>query len=283
MNWTWSVLGVLLLGSVGCTQIPEWETAERKAAETALQEAVTQVDMNGATGGLVEVARERMLAALNYQLNRRPREEWPELLRDQDCWLRWVEKRNQAFITDGSIAPTLQNLREEARLRNRFLELTVPDEVERVFRELRSAPLRFQGKETVLQHGELDLWIPLDKLQEGASEFETVGQLQVPFCREFRLGEEVYRIGVVEPTNYEVVSSFGVGTESNLCVWKNGENIANHLIGKEITLQELTLERGWAVVLFQDREGKLRRREFDCLNANGNSVEINHWTTEKIE
>ena len=74
--------------------------------------------------------------------------------------------------------------------------------------------------------------IPNDKKDEFTLEFETIAQLNLPFCREMVIGKDTFWIGVIEPTNYHVMSSFGMGTESNLCIWKNEENIANHLVGK---------------------------------------------------
>ena len=173
----------------------------------------------------------------------------------------------------------MQRGREESRLKNRFLELTVPEDVRQAFIAMRNAPIRFQGKTISLWHGELDLVIPNDKKDEFTLEFETIAQLNIPFCRKIVSGKDTFLIGVIEPTNFGVVSSFGEGTESNLCVWKNGENIANYLVGRKITIQGLSINGGMVKVSFLDQGGKLHQKKFDCQTTNDDPILINHWTT----
>lgn len=184
---------------------------------------------------------------------------------------------------DGSIAPMLRYGREESRLKNRFLELTVPEEVRQAFIAMRNAPVRFQNQTISLNHGELDFVIPENKRNEFTLEFETIAQLNILFCQKMVIGKDTFLIGVIEPTNFGVVSSFGEGTESNLCIWKNGANIANYLVGRKITIQGFSINEGMVKVSFLDKDGKLHQKEFDCQVPNDNPVLINHWTTEKID
>ena len=269
----------------GCTPVPpQWESVQRQAAEARLQNAVTQLEMNAAAAMLAENAEERMIAALEYKLGTlQTKEERLALLLNQLQWQRWVERRNQEPITDGSIEPLLQRGRAEARLKNRFLELTVPEEVRQAFLAMEDAPIRFHDECISLNCGELDLLIPAEPDEEYIPVFETIGQLCIPFCRVVKSAENVYWIGVIEPTNYHVMSSFGEGTESNLCIWKNGENSANYLIGKKIEVQSLSVKDGMIEVEFVTEAGECRRRNFDCQTANDTQVQINHWTTEKID
>lgn len=276
-----SIIPILLLA--GCNQVPLWETPARQAAEAELENATTQLEMNSAMGAIATHAEERMLTALEYKLSKLSQPERLALLRDQREWQCWAERRNQEFITDGSIAPLLENGREESRLKNRFLELTVPEDICQAFIAMCRAPIRFQGKNISLNHGELDFVIPDDKKDEFSLEFETIGQLNIPFCREVKVGKDTYWIGVIEPTNFGVMSSFGEGTESNLCIWHNGENIANHLIGKKITIQDISINDRMVKVSFLNEAEALQQKEFDYQIPNSDSVVINHWTTEVAE
>ena len=124
-----------------------------------------------------------MLVALEYKLSKLSQPERLALLRDQREWQRWADRRNAESMGEGSLAPMMQRGREESRLKNRFLELTVPEDVRQAFIAMRNAPIRFQGKTISLWHGELDLVIPNDKKDEFTLEFETIAQLNIPFCQ----------------------------------------------------------------------------------------------------
>lgn len=126
------------------------------------------------------------------------------------------------------------------------------------------------------------MWIPNDKKDEFTLEFETIAQLNIPFCRKIVSGKDTFHIGIIEPTNYGVMSSYGLGTESNLSIWKNGENAANHLLGKEITIQNIFMDGNMVKVSFLSKDGKLHQKEFDCQAPNDNAILINHWTTETV-
>lgn len=275
-----SILPILLL--TGCTQIPQWETPFRQAAEAELEDAQTQLEMNSAMGAIATLAEKHMLVALEYKLSKLSQPERLALLHDQREWQRWADSRNQEFMTDGSIAPLLHSGREESRLKNRFLELTVPEEVRQAFITIRNAPIRFQGKIVTLTHGELDFVIPDNKKDDFTLEFETIAQLNIPFCREWKIGQDAFHIGIIEPTNYHVVSSFGEGTESNLCVWKNGENVANYLVGRKITVQNISISDDIIKVSFLAQSGEMLQKEFDCQKSNNAPILINHWTTETV-
>ena len=277
-----NILGIILLLSAGCSQLPQWNTTERQAAEAELENAQTQLEMNSAMAAIAANAEERMLAALEYKLSVLPKSEHIKLLIDQAEWQRLMDRRNQKSMGDGSIAPLIQHGREEARLKNRFMELTVAEEVRQVFLSMKNAPVRFSGKVVRLAHGELDIDIPAEKHEENMPTTETVGQLQIPSCRKIIIGKDTFWIGIITPTNYGVMSSFGEGTESNLCIWKNGENIANFLIGKRITVQNISISQEMVKVSFLDKDGTLHQKEFDCQASNNNAVLINHWTTERI-
>lgn len=273
---------MLILLCVGCAQVPQWDTAEQQAAETELENAMTQVEMTGAVGGLASLAEEQVAAALDYKLSVLPKSERIKLLADQAEWQRLMDRRNTETMGDGSIAPMLQHGREEKRLKNRFTELTVPEEVRQAFLGMKNFPIRFQGKVIFLKHGELDFTIPDEKWEDGRPKFETIAQLNIPFCRKIVSGKDTFLIGVVEPTNFGVVSSFGEGTESNLCVWRNGVNTANFLVGKKITVQNISISQGMVEVSFLDQGGKLHQKKFDCQTTNDDPILINHWTTERI-
>ena len=277
-----SLVGIALLLCTGCVQIPQWDTIERATSETELENATTQLEMNSAMGAIATLAEKHMLVALEYKLSKLSQPERLALLRDQREWQRWADRRNAESMGEGSLAPMMQRGREESRLKNRFLELTVPEDVRQAFIAMRNAPIRFQGKTISLWHGELDLVIPNDKKDEFTLEFETIAQLNIPFCRKIVSGKDTFLIGVIEPTNFGVVSSFGEGSESNLCVWKNGENIANYLVGRKITIQGLSINGGMVKVSFLDQGGKLHQKKFDCQTTNDDPILINHWTTERI-
>ena len=277
-----NILGIILLLSAGCSQLPQWNTTERQAAEAELENSMTQMEMNGAIGGLAELAEEQMTAALDYKLSTLSKPERIKLLMEQAEWQRWAERRNAEFMGDGSIAPMMQRQREKSRLKNRFTELTVPEEVRQAFIAMRNTPIRFQGKIVTLTHGELDFVIPDNKKDDFTLEFETIAQLNIPFCRELKMGKDTFWIGMIEPTNFHVRSSFGEGTESNLCVWRNGVNTANFLVGKKITVQNISISQGMVKVSFLDQGGKLHQKEFDCQKSNNAPILINHWTTETV-
>lgn len=274
---------MLILLCVGCAQVPQWDTAEQQAAETELENAMTQVEMTGAVGGLASLAEEQVAAALDYKLSVLPKSERIKLLADQAEWQRLMDRRNTETMGDGSIAPMLRHGREESRLKNRFIELTVSEDTRQAFIAMQNAPIRFHDKLISLWHGEMDIKIPMDKWHEGMPKTETIGQLQIPFCRKTAIGKDTFWIGIVIPTNFGVMSSFGEGTESNLCVWKNGKNFANFLIGKKITIQNISTSDNMIKVSFLDEEEKLQQKEFNYRLTNENSVQINHWTTERID
>lgn len=277
-----TLVGIALLLCAGCTQVPQWNTAEQKVAEAELGNATTQLEMNSAMGAIATLAEKHMLVALDYKLSKLPQTKRLALLREQSEWQRLMDRRNAESMGDGSIAPMMQRGREESRLKNRFMELTVSEEVRQVFQSMKNAPVRFNGKMVRLVHGELDIDIPTEKREGDIPTFETVGQLQIPFCRKIIIGNGTFWIGIITPTNYGVMSSFGEGTESNLCIWKNGGNTANFLIGKRITIQGLSINDRMVKVSFLDKDGKLQQKKFDCQTTNDNPVLINHWTTEKI-
>ena len=276
-------VGITLLLSAGCSQLPQWNSVERQTVEAEHENAITQIELTGAAGELATIAEEQAATALDYKLSTLSQAERIKLLIDQAEWQRWVDRRNAEFMGDGSIAPMLRNGREESRLKNRFLELTVPEEVRQAFIAMRNAPVRFQNQTISLNHGELDFVIPENKRNEFTLEFETIAQLNILFCQKMVIGKDTFLIGVIEPTNFGVVSSFGEGTESNLCIWKNGANIANYLVGRKITIQGFSINEGMVKVSFLDKDGKLHQKEFDCQVPNDNPVLINHWTTEKID
>ena len=273
---------MLILLCVGCAQVPQWDTAEQQAAETELENAMTQVEMTGAVGGLASLAEEQVAAALDYKLSVLPKSERIKLLADQAEWQRLMDRRNTETMGDGSIASMMQSQREESRLKNRFLELTAPEEVRQAFIAMRNTPVHFQGKVISLKHGELDFTIPDEKWEDGRPKFETIAQLNIPFCRKMVIGKDTFWIGIIEPTNFGVVSSFGEGTEANLCIWKNGANIANYLVGRKITIQELSINGGTVKVSFLDKAGVFLQKEFNYQIPSSDSVLINHWTTERI-
>ena len=273
---------IALLLCTGCVQIPQWDTIERTTSETELENATTQLEMNSAMGAIATLAEKHMLVALDYKLSKLSQPERLALLRDQREWQRLMDRRNTESMGEGSIAPMLQHGREGKRLKNRFTELTVPEEVRQAFLGMKNAPVRFNGKVVRLVHGELDIDIPTEKHEGNMPTFETIGQLQIPFCRKIIIRKDTFLIGVVEPTNFGVVSSFGEGTESNLCIWKNGANVANFLVGKRITVQNISISQGMVEVSFLDQGGKLHQKEFDCQTTNDNPILINHWATERI-
>ena len=276
-----NILGIALLLCTACSQLPQWNTA-RQTAEAELENSMTQLEMNGAAGGLASLAEKRLAAALDYKLSVLSKSERIKLLMEQAEWQRLMDRRNQESMGDGSIAPMMQSQREESRLKNRFTELTVPEEVRQAFIAMRNTPIRFQGEIVTLTHGELDFVIPDNKKDDFTLEFETIAQLNIPFCRELKMGKDTFWISIIEPTNYHVRLSFGEGTESNLSIWKNGENVANFLVGKRITVQNISISQGMVEVSFLDQGGKLHQKKFDCQTTNDDPILINHWTTERI-
>lgn len=275
-------VGIALLLCAGCVQVLQWDTAERQTVEAEHENAITQIELTGAAGKLATIAEEQAATALDYKLSTLSQAERIKLLIDQAEWQRWADRRNAESMGDGSIAPMMQRQREKSRLKNRFTELTVPEEVRQAFIAMRNTPIRFQGKIVTLTHGELDFVIPDNKKDDFTLEFETIAQLNIPFCRELKMGKDTFWISIIEPTNYHVRSSFGEGTESNLCVWSNGVNTANFLVGKKITVQNISISQGMVKVSFLNQGGKPHQKEFDCQTTNDNPILINHWTTEQI-
>ena len=275
-------VGITLLLSAGCSLLPQWNSVERQTVEAEHENAITQIELTGAAGELATIAEEQAATALDYKLSTLSQAERIKLLINQAEWQRWADRRNAEFMGDGSIAPMMQRQREKSRLKNRFTELTVPEKVRQAFIAMRNTPIRFQGKIVTLTHGELDFVIPNDKKDEFTLEFETIAQLNIPFCRKIVSGKDTFHIGIIEPTNYGVMSSYGLGTESNLSIWKNGENAANHLLGKEITIQNIVMDGNMVKVSFLSKDGKLHQKEFDCQAPNDNAILINHWTTETV-
>ena len=278
-----NILGITLLLCAGCSQLPQWDSPARQASKAEFENAQTQLELTGAAGELTTLAEGRMIAALECKLSTLPKTKRLALLRDQSEWQCWADRRNAESMGDGSIASMMQRGREEARLKNRFMELTVLEEVRQAFIAMKNFPIRFQGKVISLKHGELDFTIPDEKWEDGRPKFETIAQFNIPFCRKMVIGKDTVHIGIIEPTNYGVMSSFGMGTESNLSIWKNGENVANHLVGKEITIQDIFMDGNMVKVSFLNGEGKFHQKEFDCQAPNDNPIRINHWTTEKID
>ena len=198
-----NLLGIALLLCTGCSQLPQWNTAEQKVAEAELGNATTQLEMNSAMGAIATLAEKHMLVALEYKLSKLSQPERLALLRDQREWQQWADRRNAESMGEGSLAPMMQRGREESRLKNHFLELTVPEDVRQAFIAMRNAPIRFQGKTISLWHGELDLVIPNDKKDEFTLEFETIAQLNIPFCRKIVSGTSDRLMEAIEQTRRE--------------------------------------------------------------------------------
>lgn len=275
-------VGIALLLCAGCVQVLQWDAAERQTVEAEHENAITQLEMNSAMGAIATLAEKHMLVALDNKLSKLPQIKRLALLRDQREWQRLMDRRNAESMGDGSIVPMLRYGREKSRQKNRFMELTVPEEVRQVFQSMKNAPVRFNDKVVSLVHGELDIDIPTEGRKENMPTTETIGQLQIPFCRKIIIKKDTFWIGVIEPTNFGVVSSFGEGTESNLCIWKNGENIANHLIGKRIAIRELSINGNMIKVSFLTESEEMQQKEFDCQKSNNAPILINHWTTEQV-
>ena len=185
-----TLVGIALLLCAGCAQVPQWNTAEQKVAEAELGNATTQLEMNSAMGAIATLAEKHMLVALDYKLSKLPQTKRLALLRDQSEWQRLMDRRNAESMGDGSIAPMMQRGREESRLKNRFMELTVPEGIRQVFQSMKNAPVRFNGKMVRLVHGELDIDIPTEKRKENMPTTETIGQLQILYCREIIIGKD---------------------------------------------------------------------------------------------
>lgn len=277
-----NILGITLLLCAGCSQLPQWDSPARQASKAEFENAQTQLELTGAAGELTTLAEGRMIAALEYKLSTLPKTKRLALLRDQSEWQRLMDRRNTETMGDGSIASMMQSQREESRLKNRFLELTAPEGVRQAFIAMRNAPVHFQEKSISLRHGELDFRIPEDKWRDGMLKTETIAQLNIPFCRKMVIGKDTFHIGIIESTNYGVRSLYGLGTESNLSIWKNGTNIANYLLGKKITIQGLSINGNMIKVSFLTESEEMQQKEFDCQNSNNAPILINHWTTEKI-
>ena len=176
-----NILGIALLLYTACSQLPQWNTAERQTVEAELENSMTQLEMNGAAGWLASLAEKRLAVAFDYKLSVLSKSERIKLLMEQAEWQRLMDRRNAESMGDGSIAPMLQHGREEKRLKNRFTELTVPEEVRQAFLGMKNFPIRFQGKVIFLKHGELDFTIPDEKWEDGRPKFETIAQLNIPF------------------------------------------------------------------------------------------------------
>ena len=65
-----NLLGIALLLCTGCSQLPQWNTAEQKVAEAELGNATTQLEMNSAMGAIATLAEKHMLVALEYKLSK---------------------------------------------------------------------------------------------------------------------------------------------------------------------------------------------------------------------
>ena len=248
-----SLVGIALLLCTGCVQVPQWDTIERQTAEAELDNATTQLEMNGAAGGLAALAEEQVAAALDNKLSTLSKPERIKLLIDQAEWQRLMDRRNAESMGDGSIAPMMQSQREESRLKNRFLELTAPEEVRQAFIAMRNAPVHFQGKVISLKHGELDFTIPDEKWEDGRPKFETIAQLNIPFCRKMVIGKDTFHIGIIEPTNYGVIS-VEVTTSSDdlsyfLLVWNVVTILQHFLFCKRQGIQEC-LHRRFSITIF---------------------------------
>ena len=107
-----NILGIALLLCTACSQLPQWNTAEAE-----LENSMTQLEMNGAAGGLASLTEKRLVAALDHKLSVLSKSERIKLLMEQAEWQRLMDRRNQESMGDGSIAPMLQHGREEKRLK----------------------------------------------------------------------------------------------------------------------------------------------------------------------
>ncbi len=274
----------LVLLSCGWDHAPQFTSAELTTAEKELNNATTQVEMTGAAGGIAECSRNLMLEALDYRLSKLSKTERSQLLQEQYDWHFYMQRRNSYPMGKFSMTPMLGYLREASRHKYRFEELACPNDTYNAYQKIKDAPIKFNKSAKPLFWGELDIHIPKDKRKTDSADLETVGQLLPRFCRIIKKDTDEYWIGIIVPTNYSVVSSFGLGTETNLCIWKNGQNVANHIIGKEITIKKLELKGNIIIIRYrQDEKQSPMIAEFNLTAENKNEIQINHWTTETSE
>lgn len=64
--------------------------------------------------------------------------------------------------------------------------------------------------------------VDLDK-DDGEFYVERIAVVPPDFCREAQIGDDIYQIAILLPTNEISGETSTIGVERNLCVWKNGE------------------------------------------------------------
>lgn len=79
-------VGITLLLSAGCSQLPQWNSVERQTVEAEHENAITQIELTGAAGELATIAEEQAATALDYKLSTLSQAERIKLLINQAEW-----------------------------------------------------------------------------------------------------------------------------------------------------------------------------------------------------
>ena len=187
--------------------------------------------------------------ALQAAANALPPDEREELLRQEKEW----EKKGPTdydydiLCSDGRTPVINVDPRDRAIRyylnRTRYLECSPEHRAELArFHGLRVRYVR--GGSLPIEYNELRRETPLDVLEsnkqtKGKTYVEDIATLPPEFCREVKIGNDLYRMGILIPTNDSSGERSTQGYERILVIWKNREHHAHYYLPHHACVREV--------------------------------------------
>ena len=221
-RWRWMVAGALLLAFGAAAEEPPLDPVMRAAVNGVRQDLRHSHDQLG-RDFVWRVLRDR-------------RTPWPELFGEERGWRRFVRETRQMTDDDTPAGPMLAALAEQRRLLERGRFLNSPPAIRAANRMIWQRPVRMNGAEVPLRYGELIGTIPAAAGRPARQ--IAIASLQPEFSRRVVFHDRVYCFGVLEALSDSGETVAAGGDETVLCVWRNGKNIANLLLGNGARIVE---------------------------------------------
>ncbi len=218
VRWGWMGAGVLLLAFAAAAAEP----APDPEMQAVRQDLRHRYDREG-RDFVWRVLRDRQAP-------------WSEQFDEERAWRQFVREM-RSLTDDGSPAGALRSARaEQRRLNDRERYLKAPPAVRAANRTIRQLPVRMNGAMVPLCFGELIGTIPAAAGRPARQ--IAIASLQPEFSRRVVFHDRVYCFGVLEALSDSGETVAAGGDETVLCVWRNGRNIANLLLGNGARIVE---------------------------------------------
>ena len=181
-------------------------------------------------------------------------EEREAFLRKEDEWLEKFVNGYEYEIRnpEGRLIVDIEPLSRKMRIYlNRVRYLESPPERRAELDRFHGLKVRYVRGKLPVEYNELRRETPLavgflapvdeDKYQKlaGKNYIEEIATMPVEFCREVRIGQDLYQMGMLFPTDDIATERSTWGTEVILVVWRNGEHYSVFYLPNRSIVQEM--------------------------------------------